>query len=65
MKSSEHIKTQNIMSHEKLWWTIFIFNILCSSETLTWKTSWIHAYVFNRSERQIWYDTRILMIEEA
>ena len=65
MKLSEHMKTQDIMSHEKFWWTILVFDVLYSCEIMTWRTFWIHVYVFDRSEEQIWYDTRISMIEKA
>ena len=59
------MKTQNVTSNEKLWWTIHVLNVLCSCETLTWRTSWICAHVYDRSEEQIWYDARTLMIEEV
>ena len=65
MKSSEHTKTQDVTNHEKFWWTILVLNILYSHEAITWKTFWIHVYVFDKSEEQIQYDTRILMIEKA
>ena len=64
-KSSEHMKTQNVTNYEKFWWTIFVLNVLCSCEAIIWRTSWICVYVFDRFKRQIQYDTRILMIEEA
>ena len=59
------MKTQNIISHEKLWWIILILNILYSCEIITWKTSWICVYIFDRFKKQIWYDTRTSIIEEA
>ena len=65
MKSSEHTKTQNVMSHEKFWWTILILNVLCSCEIMTWRIFWIHVYVFDKFEKQIQYNTRISMIEKA
>ena len=65
MKLSEHIKTQNIINHENFWWIILIFNVLYLCEIITWKISWIHVYVFDKFEKQIWYDTRILMIKET
>ena len=65
IKSSEHMKIQNVTNHEKFWWTILILDVLCSHEIMTWKTSWIHVYIFDRSEKQIQYDIRISMIEKA
>ena len=64
-KSSEYTKTQNVTSYEKLQWTILIFNVLCSYEAITWKTFWIHIYVFDRFKKQIWYDIKISMIEKT
>ena len=53
------------MSYEKFWWTIFVLDVLYSDEAMIWRTFWIHVYVFDRSEKQIWYDIKISMIEEA
>ena len=64
-KSSEHTKTQNVMNYEKLWWTIFILDVLYSCEIMTWKTSWIHVYIFDKFKRQIWYDIKTSIIEKT
>ena len=64
-KSSKHTKTQNVMNHEKFWWTILVLNVLCSCEATTWRTFWICVYVFDKSEEQIWYDTRISIIKKT
>ena len=59
------MKTQDVTNHEKFWWTILVFDVLCSCEVMTWRIFWICVYVFDKFEEQIWYDIRISMIEEA